>query len=117
MKTIKQLFNKLLNNEQTTTTKTKDPSEYYFRVYRWMARMPISGYEILVYAYIYGYNRHNRGFCYTAEQLGGGVFGVSAETMDSIMKKLHEGGYLYKDNRGLFWCNKFKKQPKNLLKL
>lgn len=66
------------------------------------------GMKKMVYAYIYGYNYHERGFCYVAEQLGGGVFGVSAETMNSIINKLLENGYLFKDARGLFWCDKFK---------
>jgi hypothetical protein len=105
MKSIKQLFNKLFNERGAK----KQKKEYYFRVYRWMAKMPISGYEKMVYAYIYGYNYHERGFCYVAEQLGGGVFGVSAETMNSIMNKLIENGYLFKDAQGLFWCDKFLK--------
>lgn len=104
MKTIKKLINKLFRAKPE-----QSPSKaYYFRVYRWMARLPISGYEKMVYAYIYGYNYHERGFCYVAEQLGGGVFGVSAETMNSIMSKLLDNGYLFKDAQGLFWCDKFK---------
>jgi hypothetical protein len=114
MKTIKQLFNKLLNHEQTT----KEKDTYYFRVYRWQARLPMTAYEKLVYAFIYGYNQQNKGFCYLNTQLGGGVFGISAETIDAIVGKMLDKGWLFKDSQGLLWCDKFKtKQTKKLLKL
>ena len=114
MKTIKKFINKLFSAKPEQSPK----KEYYFRVYRWMAKMPISGYEKLAYSYIYGYNYHGRGFCYEATQMGGGVFGVSAETMNNIMDKLVENGYLFKDTHGLYWCDKFReKQTKNLLGL
>ena len=58
MKTIKQLFSKWLNNEQTTRTQ----DTYYFRVYMWQARLPMTAYEKLVYAFIFGYNQQNKGF-------------------------------------------------------
>jgi hypothetical protein len=114
MKTIKKLINKLF-----TAKPEQSPSKaYYFRVYRWMARLPISGNEKLAYAYIYGYNYHERGFCYVAEQLGGGVFGISAEVMNKVMDKLLDKGYLFKDTQGLYWCDKFQeKVTKKMLKL
>lgn len=58
MKTIKKLINKLFRAKPE-----QSPSKaYYFRVYRWMARLPISGNEKLAYAYIYGYNYHDKGY-------------------------------------------------------
>ncbi len=115
MKTkIKTIIGKLFSTKLERSPK----KEYYFRVYRWMAKLPISGYEKLAYSYIYGYNYHGRGFCYEATQMGGGVFGVSAETMNNIMDKLVEKGYLFKDAQGLFWCDKFKeKVTKKMLEL
>lgn len=114
MKTIKKLINKLF-----TAKPEQSPSKaYYFRVYRWMARLPISGNEKLAYAYIYGYNYHDKGYCYESTQMGGGVFGISAEVMNKVMDKLLDKGYLFKDTQGLYWCDKFKnKQTKKLLKL
>ena len=114
MKTIKTIIGKLFSAKPEQSPK----KEYYFRVYRWMAKLPISGYEKMAYAYIHGYNYHGRGFCYEATQMGGGVFGVAAETMNSIMDKLIEKGYVFKDAQCLFWCDKFKeKTTKNMLKL
>lgn len=114
MKSIKQLLSSLFNNEQTT--KTKDT--YYFRVYRWQARLPMTAYEKLVYAFIYGYNQQNKGFCYLNTQLGGGVFGISAEAIDAIVSKMLYKGWLFKDTQGLLWCDKFKERvTKKMLKL
>ena len=113
MKTIKELFNKFKKKEKPPKT-----DYYYFRVYRWMAKMPITGYEKLAYAYIYGYNYHDKGYCYESAQMGGGVFGISAEVMDKVMDKLLDKGYLFKDTQGLYWCDKFKnKVTKKLLRL
>ena len=104
MKTIKKLINKLFKAKPE-----QSPSKaYYFRVYRWMARLPISGNEKLAYAYIYGYNYHGKGYCYESTQMGGGVFGISAEVMNKVMDKLLNKGYLFIDTQGLLWCDKFK---------
>jgi hypothetical protein len=46
------------------------------------------------------------------------VFGISAETIDAIVGKMLDKGWLFKDSQGLLWCDKFKtKQTKKLLKL
>lgn len=110
MKIIKTIINKLF-----TAKPERSPSEaYYFRVYRWMARLPISGYEKLAYAYIYGYNYHGKGYCYESTQMGGGVFGISAEVMNKVMDKLLDKGYLFKDTHGLYWCDKFQPSPSKI---
>ena len=77
----------------------------YFRVHNWMCQMRLSGYEILIYAFIYSYSRQGKGFCYRTEVMGG-IFGLNAEVMDKIIYSLMAKNLLKKDEKGMYYAKR-----------
>lgn len=105
MELIKKIKEKFTAEKKQPKPDRSPKIDRFFKVHNWMFQMGMSGYEVLVFAFIYSYSRQQKGYCYRSEVLGG-LLNITADTADKIISNLSEKKRIYRDKKGMLWTNK-----------
>lgn len=89
----------LLKPKETSKVKVR-----YIRVYDWQLYLPLSKREVIVYAFIYGYNRLGKGFVYDAIKFSK-ILNMNPIEIDKIIQKLELDGFIYRNSKFLYWVD------------